>query len=111
MTAPDELRLGHLLLDPGGEDDPPKVWAVTAYHGKEGTVIVRSSGFGEAQQRKIHGQRLPPGWKFIHSELLAGLLGRHLLAATADAGSDLGCAVCAVFGGPGTVETIQEAGH
>lgn len=112
MTAPPELRVGHILLEPGNprEEEPPRMWVVVGYegHGQQ-TVKLRSAGFGEAANRKAQAKRVPPGWLFVHSELLAGLLTRH--AATLDAGSEIDCPVCAVFGGPGTVEAIEKAGH
>lgn len=113
MTAhPTELRVGHILLEPGNpaREEPPRMWVVVGYEGRsQETVKLRSAGFGEAANMKCQAKRIPPGWEFVHSELLAGLLTRH--AATLNEGSEIGCPVCAVFGGPGTVEAIQKAGH
>lgn len=108
---PPELRRGHLLLDPGdpSQEDPPKMWAVIEVSLRGKTVKVKSAGFGESETRTLQADRIPHHWLFVHSELLAGLLSRH--AATLDVGSDFDCAVCAVFGGPGTAESIQKAGH
>lgn len=111
-TVPNELRIGHILLEPGNprEQEPPRIWVVVGYEGHgQKTCKLRSAAFGEALTLKCQADRIPPGWLFVHSELLAGLLARH--AVTLDAGSEIDCPTCAVFGGPGTVETIAKAGH
>lgn len=106
--APREIRLGHILLEPDNprEGAPPRIWVAVGYEGRGSrTVKLRSAAFGEAEFRKVQADRIPPGWLFVHSELLAGLLTRHAATPMAD------CPVCAVFGGPGTAELIQGAGH
>lgn len=113
-TEPPELRIGHMLLDPGNprEEEPPRMWVVFGYEGRGlETVKVKASGFGEEETRKLSARRIPPGWLFVHGELLAGLLSRHAASIEESKTMVNGCAVCAVFGGPGTVETIQKAGH
>ena len=115
MGAPPELRVGHILLEPGdpAEERPPRIWVAVGYEGKDvQTVKLRTAGFGEAETRKVQARRIPPGWLFVHSELLAGLLSRHAATFGPDGTPfDPDCQVCAVFGGPGTAETIQRAGH